>query len=121
MFPKCAQRESIWGAYRETALTRPVSRVGLGNVASLGNATHGSAFARVVFGVHVSGTLPQRGSLCSPNRVFQRDSGNCTRGFAAANALPRPAPKRSLSVRSSEMISERCSREISLLNSSFLS
>jgi hypothetical protein len=28
----------FWGAHRETALARPVSRVGLGNVASLGNA-----------------------------------------------------------------------------------
>jgi hypothetical protein len=27
---------------------------------------------RVVFRVRVSGTLPQRGSLCSPNRVFRR-------------------------------------------------
>ena len=31
--------DADWGEHRETALTRPVSRVGLGNVASLGNAT----------------------------------------------------------------------------------
>jgi hypothetical protein len=36
--------------------------------------------SRVAFGVRVSGTLPQRGLLCSPNRVFRRDAGNCTRG-----------------------------------------
>ena len=34
----------------------------------------------VVFYVRVSGTLPQRGSLCSPNWVFRRDAGNGARG-----------------------------------------
>jgi ATP-dependent DNA helicase RecG len=47
------------GAHRETALARPVSRVGLGNVASLGNATHSGAAAgrdayapQIVIGTH---------------------------------------------------------------------
>ena len=78
------------GAHRETALTRPVSRVGLGNVASLGNATHCGASSRVVAGVRVSGTLPQRGSLCSPatdSDPFLNES--CRRDNPAIrNAIP---------------------------------
>jgi hypothetical protein len=84
--------EASWGAYRETALAR--------------NATHCGASPRVVFGVRVSGTLPQRGSLCSPNRVFRRDTGNCTREPASRVR----SSQRGLSVRVSEMICERCSR-----------
>ena len=38
--------DADWGEHRETALTRPVSRVGLGNVASLGNATRSGASRR---------------------------------------------------------------------------
>ena len=39
------------------------------------------ASPRVVFGVRVSGTLPQRGSLCPPNTGSSgRDAGKCTRG-----------------------------------------
>jgi hypothetical protein len=59
---------------------------------------------RVVFGVRVSGTLPQRGSLCSPNRVFRRDAGNCTRGRAAVSRVPR---QRGLAMRSPDLATNR--------------
>jgi hypothetical protein len=40
------------------------------------------ASSRVLFGVRVSGTLPQRGSLWSPNRFFRRDAGKWHAGHA---------------------------------------
>jgi hypothetical protein len=42
---------------------------------------------RVVFGVRVSGTLPQRGSLCPPNRVFPARRRKL---HAGTRALPGP-------------------------------
>jgi len=41
-------RSFFWGAHRETALTRHVSRVGHDNVAARGNATHCGASSRAV-------------------------------------------------------------------------
>ena len=83
-----------WVGHRVTALSRPVSRVGLGNVASLGNATHsGGHMATRGNAIQSGGNVSARGNAthccgASSRAVFGVSSKSSEYKLVRSNVFP---------------------------------